>query len=883
VKTIISSLLVGSFVLAGCTSTTKTIPNNGLKTPVRANTPYLSMQDAMQRSARISQVDYSLHFELTGEKSFDATTQARFKLNDARKPLTIDLDKATVKKLVVNGQTLTAEYNQSFITIPASALVEGENIVVVEFSRLHSTNGEGLHRFEDPVDGKVYLYSHFEPAAAHQMFALFDQPDLKANYELTVTTPADWTVISTMKETSVKTQGDKKYWRFDRTLKLSPYNFSMHAGPYHVWQDNSGKYPMRLFTRQSVAKQVNPADWFKYTKQGINFFENYYGIDYPFRKYDQILVPDFLYGAMENAAAITFAERGFLTNGEMTTSQKNRLASVILHEMAHQWFGNLVTMKWWNGLWLNESFAAFMQTMATASATEFTNEWQNFYAGGKQAAYTQDQRVTTHPIEVPVPSTANAFDNIDAITYSKGAAVLNQLRYLLGEEVFRRGIHNYLAQNAYQNAELDDFIKALADASGKNLDQWKQQWLYEAGVNTITAEYQCDNNQITSFRLHQTADDKFPTLREQRVQIGLFTADKQVSLINKVAVTYQGEYTEVPELKGSRCPDLVYPNYEDWGFVKVNLDARSFATAKQSLARVNDNLLRSMLWQSLYDSVRDINLPLNDYITIAKANIAKEQDYTVLGQALRQIASATRYLVKILGSDHPYVKSTHEQFAAIAWQKFQATANDTSMQRRWFNFFESMAQSPADINKLQQLLSGDLVISGFKLNQDIRWGIIATLAENNVPNAAQLIEQELAKDQSDTGQKSALYARVLKPSVENKAHWLAILTAKETALPFAKLRTIMAGLYPASQNELSKLTAEQRINTLPDLDANKGPVFMRSYAGLIPATCTVENVERLSKAIAEQTQLSAGTKRALLVTHQEEQRCVAMKSMLKIN
>ena len=573
VKLYLPLLLAASLSLGACVNTKPKNDVNENVASARAEVSHLSQEQAAARSARVSDVDYVMNFKLDGSETFTNSTTVNFSLNDNTSDLTLDLDEATITKLVVNGVEKQAKYNKWFITLAASDLNLGRNKVTVEFNRLHSTDGEGLHRMKDPVDGRVYLYTHFEPAAAHQMFALFDQPDLKANFEMTVTAPKEWHVFSAMKETSAKLNGDVKVWKFDRTLKLSPYNFSLHAGPYTKWEDNSGKYPMRLFARQSVDKQVVPAVWFNYTKQGIEFFEDYYGVDYPFRKYDQVLVPDFIYGAMENAAAITFAEGSFLTNGEMSQNGKKRLASVIMHEMAHQWFGNLVTMKWWNGLWLNESFAAFMATLATAEATEFTNAWQSFYSGGKQSAYTQDQRVTTHPIEVPIATSANAFDNIDAITYSKGASVLKQLTHLLGKEAFRRGIHNYLSQYAYKNAELDDFVTSLSEAAGRDLSEFKQQWLYKAGVNSIKASYQCIGGKISEFSLNQSADPKFPTLREQRVQVALYNLnDNKLALTTTVPVTYKGKVTKVDELLGKTCPDLVYPNYEDWGFVKVNLD-----------------------------------------------------------------------------------------------------------------------------------------------------------------------------------------------------------------------------------------------------------------------------------------------------------------------
>jgi aminopeptidase N len=335
----------------------------------------------------------------------------------------------------------------------------------------------------------------------------------------------------------------------------------MHAGPYKKWEDTSGKYPMRLFARQSVAAQVKPAEWFKYTKSGLAFFDDYFGIPYQFEKYDQILVPDFLYGAMENAGAITFAERGFMYKADMTSEQRQRLASVIMHEMAHQWFGDLVTMKWWNGLWLNESFASFMGTLATAEATEFKDAWRAFYSTGKQGAYAQDQRSTTHPIEVPVPSTQNAFDNIDAITYSKGASTLMQLRHLLGADVFRKGVHNYLVKYQYRNATLDDFIGSLGEAAGRDLKGWTKEWLYQPGVNTIAANYSCANGKIKSFSLEQSATKQLPTLREQRVQVASFRMDgKQLKLDKNVAIIYKGAKTAVPawwaRLPGPGVPEL---------------------------------------------------------------------------------------------------------------------------------------------------------------------------------------------------------------------------------------------------------------------------------------------------------------------------------------
>ncbi|MBC7454325.1 MAG: aminopeptidase N [Massilia sp.] len=855
----------------------------------RAANTYLTQAEAAARSARVANVHYVLDFALTGKESFGGTSVIGFDLSDNRAPLTLDLDRATISALVVNGKTVAPQYNQFFITLQPQDLLQGRNSVSVSYQRQHSTNGEGLHRMVDPADGKVYTYSHFEPAAAHQMFALFDQPDLKATYQVNVTAPADWVVVSTTRESAVQADlADPavKRWTFPPTKKLSPYNFSLHAGPYKVWEDNSGTYPMRLFARQSVAAQVTPGDWFTYTRQGLAFFDNYFGVPYQFEKYDQLLVPDFLYGAMENAGAVTFAERAFLHKAEMTAAQRERLAGVIMHEMAHQWFGDLVTMKWWNGLWLNESFASFMGTLATAEATEFKNAWQGFYSGAKQGAYFTDQSSATHPIEVPVPSTANAFDNIDAITYAKGASVLMQLRHLLGEEVFRKGVHNYLVKYAYKNAQLDDFIGSLGEAAGRDLGAWTQQWLYHAGVNTIAANYRCANGKISRFTLQQSAPSAaLPTLREQHVQVATFTLDGgQLALAKNVALTYTGAATQVPALVGSVCPDLVYPNYQDWGFAKVRLDQRSFATAQSSLSKVDDPLLRSMLWQSLWDGVRDSQLPLNAFIDTALANAAAEKDYTLLGNVLGMLESSRRYLDAMHGDAAyaAYAQKTSVAMEALAWAGVEANKGDSNFLRRWFGHYLNTASSQVVLARLAAILDGSLVVDNLAVGQDVRWAIIARLNRYAYPGSAELVSAELARDKSDSGQSAALAATVIRPDSAIKAEWLAKVKDLKTSLPFSKVRVAITSLYPAEQAALSEASAAARLASLPAMDKAAGPVFMRSFTELIPLNCTPASVKRLDAAAAQYKDLSAGIRRALLGARQEDQRCLLIRRAMTL-
>jgi len=847
----------------------------------RADTAYLSQADAFARSARIANVDYVLDFTLTGKETFAGTTSVSFDLKDVASAVTLDLNKATVKSVSVNGKPVATRYNDWFITIAPADLVKGKNTVTVAYERRHSTNGEGLHRMVDPADGRVYTYSHFEPAAAQQMFPVFDQPDLKASYTVSVTAPKDWHVVTTTRETKVDEAGANRRWTFKPTRRLSPYNFSLHAGPYQVWEDNSGKYPMRLFARQSLAKQVVPADWFRQTKAGLGFFEDYFGIPYPFEKYDQLIVPDFLYGAMENAGAITFAEARYSVPN-MTADQKQSLTEVIMHEMAHQWFGNLVTMKWWNGLWLNESFASFMGVLATAESTEFKDSWQKFYQTGKQRAYIQDQTASTHPIEVPVPSTANAFDNIDAITYSKGGSTLKQLRHLLGEEVFRKGVHNYLVKYSWQNATLDDFIDTLGQTAGRDLSGWTKEWLYQAGVNTIAANYSCSNGKIKDFTLTQAAPGKeLPTLREQRVQVAAFKIeDGKLALVKNVPVTYKGASTAVKDMNGAACPDLVYPNYQDWGYAKVQLDQRSFGTARTRLAQMDDPLLRAMLWQSLWDGVRDAKLPLNDFIAVALNNAPQEKDYTLLGDVLGKVAQSKSYL-DAMRLDTAWAKQTSLALEKMAWDGVLAHKGSADFQRRWFGLYVGVASSPEALARLAGILDGKVDAAGVQVNQELRWTIIGHLNRYDHAGSAALIEAESARDKSDAGLAAAVAASASRPDAKAKADWVQRIEDLKSPLPFSRIRVAMGSVFPPEQGKLDEQDADARLARLPAIDKAAGPVYMRAYAvTMIPATCTPHSVQRLARAADTMKDLSAFTRRSLLDTLQNDQRCVAIKAAL---
>jgi len=563
----------------------------------REDTPELTQEYAEFRATQLEHVRYQLTVELDPSLDyFSGKNRISFDLRDRASDLTIDFSGGEVFRVSVNGIDIVTRYNDSFITVVAAALREGPNEVVVRFKHAWSDDGSGLYRYDDPSDGKTYLYTDFEPYDANSAFPLFDQPDIKGRLTLSVTAPDDWHIVSTSKETSVEQAADgTRNWLFPETLPIPTYVMSLHAGQYAVWEDSTFRIPLRLFARQSMADLVGQDTdmWFEYTRAGLDFFEEYFGVDYPYGKYDQLIVPDFNAGAMENAAAVTFTERSFIQRDGWSYKEKKRLSMVVFHEMAHMWFGDLVTMKWWNGLWLNETFATFMGYHAAAAKLNIDDSWEGFYLDRKYVAYWTDQRSTTHPIETPVPDTDSVGANFDSISYAKGAAVLRQIEFRLGRDTFRRGINVYLERHAEGNAKLTDFVNALAEASGTNLDDWAQEWLHTAGANTIEALYSCTDGLVTDFVLQQSAPDDYPILRTQRVQVGFFRdVDGVVVTDEVIPVTYSGASTSVPGAFGKACPDLVYPNYQDMGYLLVKLDPRTRDNLDSMIGRIDDDFQR---------------------------------------------------------------------------------------------------------------------------------------------------------------------------------------------------------------------------------------------------------------------------------------------------
>ena len=856
----------------------------------REQQAHLTETYARFRKAQISKPAYDLHITLVPDRDdFDGSAQLTFEIaanNTA--PVTIDFASGTILNLTVNGAAVDYEYARWFITLPASAFVPGANTVAIDYRRPFATDGAGLHKFTDPEDGNAYFYTQFEPYDANRMFPHFDQPDLKATLRLQVSAPSDWQVIANTREdgisedTSVDGGAISTHWDFPPTPLLSSYTYALIAGPFAVWENTAGGIPLRLFARQTLAQYVKPEEWFVPTQESFTFFQDYFEIPYPFGKYDQVIVPDFNFGGMENVAAVTYNER-YVTRGEKSVAQRRNLASVIAHEMAHMWFGDLVTMQWWNGLWLNESFATYMANLELAQASSFTNVWDSFYAGTKLGAYNTDQLVTTHPIELKVASTAEVLTIIDGITYGKGGSVLKQLPYFIGEENFRIGVRNYLQKHAYGNTTLDDFVDELAAASGMDLDQWQQEWLYRSGVNTIQADFTCDTNThtLSSLRLLQsvpttaTADKD---LRSQRTQIGFYRyTDNAMQMSSALPITYSGAVTTVDAAIGLPCPDLVLPNEGDWAYVKTNLDPRSFATLNARINAFADPTTRMMLWQSLWDSVNDLSLTLPQYVEFALENIAAERDDNVARLVLGHIGSAYSYFARFGGQ-----QAQLDRIEEFLFEQLQAAEPGTELQKIRYAAFVSRAHSPEALDYLQALLDGTEALAGLAIDQDKRWDLVVTLNRYLHEDYAERLAAEQARDGSDQGTNNALAAQAVRPQAQVKAEWIATILDTPDAYKVATLRDVLNVLFPSEQLALLEPHRERILAAVPAMNANAAPEFLDSVAGaLAPATCTQASVDRLAQANSEFAGMLPLIVKAYLVQHQNDALCVDMKALLQ--
>ncbi len=865
----LSAILVSLLAISGCTTTTTMTP--------RPQISQLTEQQAKQRSAQVQSVDYRLSLKLAKQgDNFSGQMTMNFELAaNNQAPLSVDFHQGTIDSLKVNGKTIASDYQQYFLTIAPEHLKPGRNQIEIAYTAPYASNGIGLHRYIDKESGDIYLYSDFQPYNANRMFPSFDQPNLKATFTLDVIAPNDWQLISTTKEHKIEDAGDNKHWFFPAGKRITTYVFSLHAGPYHVWQDNSGKYPLRLFARKEVAKDIDAEFWFEVTHKSLDFLERYFDIDYPYGKYDQIIVPDYNSGAMENVAAVTFNEEAFVSQSGLTKGEKDELSDTIAHEAAHMWFGNLVTMDWWNGLWLNESFASYMAILTMDEGLGIKDAWTTFNSNFKSWGYRSDQRVTTHPIELPVPNTDVATSIFDGITYGKGAAVVAQLSQFVGKEAFKQGIRNYMKKYAQGNTTLDDFIAELASASGKDLSRWTRDWLYAAGVNTIYTNIECENGKVSKATIYQQPDNSSGTIRQHKLRLGFYQLNEdKVSLSQHFDVLIDGPSNDIAGAKGQACPPFVYANTDDLGYVKVDLKPQSVAFLQQNLSKFTDEQLRTMLWQDLWEKVEKASMTIEDFLSVLNSQYAQEQSFNVRSLLNGFSYSAFRYLSKS-GSSDAQVAERMQQIERFMWQQVNLDPSDVERQKDALYSFVIVAHTPWGLEKVRQIFTGDLTIEQVPTTPDMRWSLVQRLNRYNYKDYQALTQQMFAED--DDEQEKTL-AEIVRPDFAGKTTLVNRFIHQSDAEKLSIMRTQMRWIFPDSQLALYERLQQQIIDGLAQVAENSGYLYQNAYASrLIKGACSEQSVKRLEQAVERYRDLTPSLYDSLRVTLQSDQKCLKVR------
>ena len=769
--------------------------------------PNLTRADARARAELLHVESYDIALDLTdgggkpADRVFRSTTTITFTAARPGESTFVDVIADSFHRVTLNGADVDVSDYRSDKGITLTGLA-AENVLVVDADLMFTNTGEGLHRFVDPLDGETYLYSQFETADAKRMYACFDQPDLKATFAIRATVPDSWEVASNGRQLDVEQLPAGKTVSFATTARMSPYVTALVAGPYHVVRSSHDGIDLGLWCRKTLAKHLDADELFTITAQGFDWYHANFGVRYAFDKYDQLFVPEFNAGAMENAGCVTFRE-DYVFRSKVTDTRYERRAETILHEMAHMWFGDLVTMRWWDDLWLNESFATYASVLCQTNATRWTKAWTTFANLEKSWAYRQDQLPSTHPIATDAPDVQTAEVNFDGITYAKGASVLKQLGAYVGVETFLAALREYFVEHAYGNTTLADLLRALEHASGRDLGEWSKLWLETTGVNTLRPEFTLDaEGNYATFEIVQSAPNEVATsntIRPHRLAVGLYDeVSGKLERARRIELDVTAERTSVDELVGVPQPALLLVNDDDLTYCKLRLDERSFAALRDGgIERLTDSLPRALSWAAAWDMTRDAELPTREYHALVRAGARTETDISVLQSLIRL---ALRSLE--IHADPDWAPEGYAALADLSYAALRDAEPGSDFQLAWAHALVGSARSQEHTGFLRALLDGSVTLPGLTLDDELRWSIVQGLSPLGLLGAAE-IAAELERDPSAAGQRHAATARALQPTAEAKAEaWR--LAVEDDSLANAMHEAVVAGFAHATQGELVK-------------------------------------------------------------------------------
>lgn len=839
----------------------------------------LSIIIAQQRKSQVKNIEYFLNFTLEQNAvTYKGEARLEIELHRLDLPLSVDFLTKTIHQVRVNGVELKKyPARRGSFDIPQSKLAQ-KLTVEVSYTGEYSLEAGGIQRVKDPEDGYEYIYTDFEPYYAHRLFPSFDQPDIKGIYHLTVLAPKEWKVIhNELIEKEEEHQG-KKLTSFKASKPISTYLFFLGAGPFVEWKDNYNGLPLYLYARKSLEKYVDHENIMKTTKAGLKFFNEYFDYPYPFSKYGHVFIPEFAWGGMENPGAVTLNERNIF-RGPVPQSKFEKRDNLILHEMAHMWFGDLVTMEWWNDLWLNESFATYLASVAQDRALNSKATWMEFF-GTKVWGYWQDQLITTHSIETSVPDVRTAKGNFDGITYAKGASALKQLHFFAGEDGFRNGLRNYFKTYAWSNTKRENFINAIALASKTDLSDWTAKWLQTAGPNRVKVSVNCEEGLVTTGMIEQKASVS-QTLAPHRTKVAFYQMlEESLKLSDTFDMVYLSESTPLADVSKKKCPDFIFPNHEDLDYALFSLDPKSLDQASLALTSLPDPLTRLMVWNILHQMVRDDELSPAKYFELALAGLKSEKDDLLLGNLIGRHSPLRDqiYMVYLNKAERALIAPDLE---AVVWDRVESAEKGSSLQMTFFDFYLTVAQTPASQMKIYNMLLKNTPPEGISLDQDRRWSALINLSANAHSETLKLIAEELKKDGTTTGKRQALVAKAAFPVLSQKKEmWRELFSNKK--LTHSDLDEAGQKMHNPNYPELSQPFLAEYFKRVTAMNwKNHDDVVDVYFERFYPhALCSPELLKMSEKHLKQAKKLTSIARRSWTEAQDELARCVRVRSQV---
>jgi aminopeptidase N len=773
----------------------------------------ISRSESQERSRHIAVESYDVFLDVSQDAdTFIAKSSVVFTCNLPGYETFIDAVATRIITATLNGQVIdTSSFDGQSVFLKNLAK---DNVLVIEAEVAYSKTGEGLQKSVDPADGEIYLYSQGETAHIRKMYPCFDQPNLKAIFNLSVLTPKHWQALSNSPVKEEIGEGEFKRTKFLPTPRISTYITAFVAGPYHhVHDEYMGEkvVPLGIYCRKSLADDLDPEEIFQHTKEGFAYFEKTFGLAYPFEKYDQVAVVDFNWGAMENSGVVTFREEILVFRSRVTDRNRQARAHVILHEMAHMWFGNMVTMGWWDDLWLNESFAEWTSYLALVEGTRFKQGWASFISEGKSWAYTQDQLITTHPIAVDMPDIESVNANFDGISYAKGSSVMHQLCAYVGRENFIEGLQKYFKKYAWKNTQLSDLLTELQSTSGRDLGAWSKTWLRTSGINTLHPVLEIADGVYKKVSIKQdvpTVPAGSTEIRPHYTSIGLFDLQSGKLVLRKsVEFDITGANTEVAELAGEPVADLLLINDRDYAYSKIRFDERSLSTLQTNLGKITDHVARVICWVAIWDMWRDGEITTTNFSKMVLEGLKSEELITIVSGLGNDVISAVEH-----NSSPKNRADLREEIATGLLGIVQGAKPESDIQLQLARIFAALARTPEHIQFIRTMLDGGL--AGLKVDRDLRWYFVNILVDRDAFTQKEL-DAVLAEDKTLTGETSHAQAMASFPTKEAKAStWKSLMNDD---LSSYKRLALHRGFMRIGQEELLKDYVDPYFDSLLDM------------------------------------------------------------------